>query len=55
MSGTVVVKVDETSPVRGVKVKISGKMDLFWRKVDGGNSIEFAEVEDYLDERFIQQ
>ena len=51
MSGTVVVKVEDTAPVRGIKLKLSGKMELYWRKVEGGNTIEFAELEDYLDDK----
>ena len=51
LSGTVVVKVEETAPVRGLKLKLSGKMELYWRKVEGGNTIEFAELEDYLDDK----
>ena len=53
MTGTVVVKVEETSPVRGVKIKLSGRMDLYWRKVEGGNTIEFAEIEEYLDDKYL--
>ena len=53
MTGQVVVKVEETSPVRGIKIKLFGRMDLYWRKVEGGNTIEFAEIEDYLDEKFV--
>ena len=47
------MKVEETSPVRGVKIKLSGRMDLYWRKVEGGNTIEFAEIEEYLDDKYL--
>jgi hypothetical protein len=43
--------VDETAPVRGIKLKLFGRMELYWRKVEGGITIEFAEIEDYLDEK----
>jgi hypothetical protein len=43
--------VEETAPVRGIKLKFSGKMELYWRKVESGNTIEYAELEDYLDDK----
>ena len=51
ISGHIVVKVDETIPVRGIKLKLSGKMELYWRKVEDGATIEYAEIEDYLDDK----
>ena len=50
LQGKVVVIIDETTPVRAVKLKIHGRMNIYWRKIEGGSTVEFAEVEDYLDE-----
>ena len=47
----VVVYVDETTPVRGVILSYFGRMNIYWKKVEGGATMEFAEIEDYLDEK----
>ena len=42
---------DETTPVRGVILSYFGRMNIYWKKVEGGATMEFAEIEDYLDEK----
>lgn len=46
----VLVVVDETTPVRGIRMKIWGKMEIHWKKIEGGTTLDFTELEDYLDE-----
>ena len=51
LTGKIVVHVDETTPTRGVLLVIKGRMNLYWRRTEGGANLEFAEIEDYLDEK----
>ena len=51
ITGKIVVHVDETTPTRGVILALKGRMNIFWRKVEGGSTVDFAEIEDYLDEK----
>ena len=46
-----VVHVDETTPIRGVMLTFFGRMNIYWKKIEGGATMEFAEIEDYLDEK----
>ena len=40
----ILVVCEETTPVRGIRLKILGRMSIFWRKQEGGSTIEYAEV-----------
>jgi hypothetical protein len=53
VSGKVLVVCYETTAVRGIKVNLLGRMNIFWRTLEGGAHRNFAEVEDYLDEDVI--
>ena len=50
MTGNVLLVMEETTAVRGIRLKIMGNMEIHWKKMDGGNTIENTELEDYLDE-----
>ena len=43
--------VDETTPTRGVLLVVKGVMNIFWREIVNGGNVDFAEIEDYLDEK----
>ena len=49
-----IVHVDETTPIRGVLIALFGRMQIYWKTVDGGGTQEFCEIEDYLDEKVLQ-
>jgi Arrestin (or S-antigen), N-terminal domain. len=49
MTGVIAVFCEDTTPVRGIRLKINGRLNIFWRKIDGGSTIEYTEIEDYLD------
>ena len=50
LSGKIVVVVDKPTQIRAIKLQISGNMRIYWRKMDGNNTLEFSEHEEYLDE-----
>jgi len=50
LMGKIVVVCDDTTPVKGIKLHIFGRMNIYWKKVEGGATSEFAEIEDYIDE-----
>ena len=50
ITGKIVVYCNETTPVRGVLLILKGTMNIYWRRQEGGSNLEFAEIEDYLDE-----
>ena len=45
------LSVDETTPTRGVLLVVKGVMNIFWREIVNGGNVDFAEIEDYLDEK----
>jgi len=51
ITGKIVVIVDETTPTRGVLLVVKGVMNIFWREIVNGGNVDFAEIEDYLDEK----
>ena len=50
LMGRIIVICNETTPVKGIKLHIFGRMNIYWKKVEGGATSEFAEIEDYIDE-----
>ena len=51
LMGRIIVICNDTTPVKGIKLHIFGRMNIYWKKVEGGATSEFAEIEDYIDER----
>ena len=49
--GLICFSVDETTPTRGVLLVVKGVMNIFWREIVNGGNVDFAEIEDYLDEK----
>ena len=50
LMGRIIVICNETTPVKGIKLHIFGRMNIYWKKVEGGATSEYAEIEEYIDE-----